>query len=726
MVDEGDRRGQRRWRFALLFAAALVAAIALQPLRQGQLPNLLGQVPEQILGESAPGTSGVRLGDANVAIGGGGYVTGIYFHPQVPDLAYIRTDVGGFYRWEAGDRWVPITDHFTLDQRNFYGGEALALDPNNPDVVYIAAGKYLWDKSGSLFKSTDRGQTWTQLPLELPIGGNEPRRWVGERLVVNPHNSNEVWFGSRSNGLWRSSNGGQTWQAVENFPGEPDDEVGISAIAFDPAQAGRLFVNAFEDGVYESVNGGQTWQRLSSGPRRVRQMVVDGRGTLYVTSEEDWGVARYRDRWQAITPPKAKKEAVFNGISLSPHNPGELVVSLGETPRTAIFYSPDGGQTWQERTVETRSTVPWWTNFMRSQPAIASLRFDPWVPNRVWLTDWYGVWRTDDIRAEPSLWTNYVQGHEEIVTFALAAPPEGPLLLSGVADVDGFRHADLQRYPSSQLGLEKDKTAWQDTYSIAYSARQPLSLVRVGGNRWENRYGVALSADGGQTWQTRSLPSEAMPLRVAVSATDPSNFVVTLSDAQPVVTQDGGQTWQTVSGLPEGGNGPWNWSQSLAADAKEGGVFYYYADGTLYRSNDGGRSFLTLNDRLPKEWWHSLKAEPGQEKELWLSLNQKGLHRSLDGGATFQQISAVEQAYLFALGKAPQPGRPAALYLYGTVAGQPRMGIYQSLDQGQTWQPLGNPERPIGNEPNVMEASQQQFGLVFIGTNGRGIYYGDR
>ncbi len=58
----------------------------------------------------------------NVSIGGGGYVTGIYLHPLQQDLAYIKTDIGGFYRWNSVDkRLIPLTDRFGLQESNYYG-----------------------------------------------------------------------------------------------------------------------------------------------------------------------------------------------------------------------------------------------------------------------------------------------------------------------------------------------------------------------------------------------------------------------------------------------------------------------------------------------------------------------------------------------------------------------------------------------------------------------------
>jgi photosystem II stability/assembly factor-like uncharacterized protein len=663
----------------------------------------------------------------NVSIGGGGYVTGIFLHPLQQNLAYIRTDVGGFYRWDAvNSRWLPLTDWMTLAQSNYFGGEALALDAQNPNVVYIACGKSTaFGAIGTIFKSTDQGATWSKLNIDLKMGGNDDKHWAGERLVVNPLNSNVIFFGSRLDGLWQSSDAGATWSKVTSFNATLTSGIGITSLAFDKVLTpGTLYAAAYGDGVYQSTDTGVTWQKLAGSPAQVNRLATAPDGSLYATHQS--GVSKFSGGvWSNLQP--GGLSAPFCAISINPLNPNDLLTALGETQQTKIFRSTDSGATWTEKQRTHASTVPWWTDVMLTDQWIAAMEFDPSAPGRVWFTDWGGVLRTESIDAQPALFVNYEVGHEELVNFALAAPAQGALLLSGHADQDGFNHNNgLDSFPSRNFSANGGPV-FQDTYSIAYCEQNQAFMYRAGGNRWNNVRNIAKSTDGGVTWSATNWAASfpgVRTLRVAVSASNPANFVAIVDNGTAQVTQDGGSTFTAVSGLPAGPAGPWYYNQPVAADKVIAGTFYYLdTAGRVYRSTDGGATFARANPTaLPSAVSIAIKTPPGTANEVWAGLNFNGLFRSTNGGTTFTKIANVNRAFLFAFG-APQPGSTTpALFLYGTIGGID--GIFRSLDRGVTWTNIADPNVAIGDNPQVMEASWQQFGLVFIGTNGRGIYYG--
>jgi xyloglucan-specific exo-beta-1,4-glucanase len=664
----------------------------------------------------------------NVAIGGGGYVTDVYCHPKQKDLVYIRTDVGGFFRWDAqASRWIPITDGFGRDQSNYYGGEGLALDSTDPKVVYIAAGKYEWASPGTIFKSGDQGRTWKKLPLDLKMGGNEDHRWGGQRLVVAPFHPATLLFGSRKDGLWRSADGGASWAKVTAFGGTTKNGVGITAIAFGTKTAGVVYAAAFGDGVYESGDDGLTWRKTAGGPAEVERLATAPDGALYATHAH--GVGKYvAGQWADVTPAGLVNgvRKAFGGLSVNPRDPRDLLTTT-QTDHLHLFRSRDGGATWAEKKTETRSSVPWYSAGMKQIQYVAGLTFDPCVPGRVWLSDWYATYRTEDISATPAVFTNHERGHEELVVFTLACPPGGPPLLSGTADVDGFAHDALDTFPAHGLGdyYGGKGPTFGYTEGLAWCATRPLHVARAGVIPWNNAGGGALSKDGGRTWAAfPSWDSHILAGRVAVSATDPDTLVVLRVGPGPaLVTRDGGKSWQNVTGLPDGLiSGVWNWQTPLAADGGQAGVFYVYHSGQVYRSVDGGASFAVSATGLPVGG-QALVTVPGQANAVWLALGDGGLYRSSDGGLTFHALPAIKQASLLAVGKAAPGSKNATLYLVGALfAG--RKGIFRSVDEGVSWDAIDDPRQPVGDDPNAMAASFDTFGLVFIGTNGRGIYYG--
>ncbi|MEM6434374.1 MAG: hypothetical protein AAF773_11065, partial [Cyanobacteria bacterium P01_D01_bin.115] len=428
------------------------------------------------------------------------------------------------------------------------------------------------------------------------------------------------------------------------------------------------------------------------------------------------------NRWSDITPDGAWSGAKFGTISVNPHEPNELIASTGETSSPQIFFSKNGGDSWQQIKPKLNNTVPWWDDFMLRLPWISDIEFDPHVPDRVWMTNWYGTWRTDDVDDFSEPWTNFTKGHEQTVPFDMIAPPDGPLLVSAMADVDGFYHEDFDTSPSRRLGSVEGTTRFSDSYSIDYAPSQTSRMARVGGNSGKQKYGLAISNDHGRTWhESDAFPSNVQPVELAFSATDPDTIVVVRKDATALYTNNGGDSWKSVKGLPTDLEGRFNWNKPLTADAN--GNFYYYSSGKLYRSTNDGASFSVVETNLPYDWPYKLKSPQGEANEVWLSAEDRGLYRSTNGGSDFSRISNVEKATMFSFGVPESANDFPYIYLYGTVTGQGE-GTYVSKDEGKTWQDIGSPDAVIGNRPVVMEGSWQTPGLVFVGANGRGIYVG--
>ena len=159
---------------------ALVAGI-LAGCSGGTTPGASGTAP------ALAATTGSATSYTSVKWGGGGYITGLIYHPTSYNVMYARTDVGGAYRWNGGGSWTPITDGigFNAGEGTYHGVESLALDPTNDNKVYIVTGlsTHSWDGSvlnnGRIYVSNDRGASWTHYDLPFPVGGNEDARAIG-------------------------------------------------------------------------------------------------------------------------------------------------------------------------------------------------------------------------------------------------------------------------------------------------------------------------------------------------------------------------------------------------------------------------------------------------------------------------------------------------------------------------------------------------------------------
>jgi hypothetical protein len=170
--------------------------------------------------------------------------------------------------------------------------------------------------------------------------------------------------------------------------------------------------------------------------------------------------------------------------------------------------------------------------------------------------------------------------------------------------------------------------------------------------------------------------------------------------------------------------------------------FYAIAlfDGKLFESVDGAAHFterpLVLPGGLPKRGGNGkdnrtdrgddrggqdrLYATPGREGDLWLAAYD-GLYRA-PAEAAFARVPAVEQIHAFGFGKAAPRAKLAALYLVGTVGGQ--RGFFRSTDGGATWLRINDDQHQWGLVLQIT-GDPKKFGRVYLGTHGRGTFYGD-
>lgn len=372
----------------------------------------------------------------HVAVTGGGYITGIIAHPTEPDLMYVRTDIGGAYRWEQDEnKWIPLTDFISAADSNLLGTEAIGLDPTDPDRLYLAQGRYLTSNNTAFFVSSDRGATFDVFPAPFPMGSNELGRNNGERLAVNPFSTEEIWFGTRTEGLWKSTDGARTWTNVTSVPDAFTNNMGIYFIIFHPQENGTIYIGgSTPGGLYRTTDHGETWEAvpgqpttwqnstlvpgetpLSTGPQPMKAVLTSNGATLYITYADFPGpygvqygyVYRYdvsTSSWTNITPgvgnnsypapytPQAWPPGGFCGLSVDAADPDTLVVTtLDRDPGPALdslYLSRDGGRTWTD--VAQLSTPAGSGGYWGHPIAEAALGNGTAVP---WLSfDWGGEW----------------------------------------------------------------------------------------------------------------------------------------------------------------------------------------------------------------------------------------------------------------------------------------------------------------------------------------------
>ena len=689
---------------------------------------------EEIVPEPDIPLDGVSADYYQVALGGGGYVTGLYYHPTTPKLLYMRTDVGGPFRYDYDTRqWVSLFTDFTLEDINYFGTNALALAPSDDRYVYVSTGKsQFFSSNKDVLVSKDQGRSWTPTGLnkELFASAGFFGKIIGPALAVDPTDATKVYAGTVNEGLWYKASDTTAWVRVDGIPdGSPN--LGVKAIVFAPN--GDLYVGLPEVGIFRRASGSVTFEALVGAPTEFYKLTVNAQSHLYVATGD--GVQIYKENtWTTELPEKA-----ISGVSVHPSDDNRIVAietGFGSKGLGEIYRTTDGGTSW--KTIVPRSDDYERRRFPRWYPetfwanAPSTIVFDPSRTNAVTYADFFAVWHTNNIQKDVSVWRTYSRGHEETYVIDLVSPPEGPRLMTGVADVLGFQWDDrLDRFPTTTLvdqGAPLNTTGGVNNgTSIDFCASRPEEKVFAANvNNFGGQGFLFRSDDNFRTWTKNEVPGSMG--RVAMSATNPENMVIVTQgsearDSKVFYTEDDGVTWVPSNGVPEGIiDNMFRSRRPLTADAGQGNTFYLYVNPSrFYKSTDGGKNFTLVNEVLPGfgtyDKWET-KARPGVEEEVWVSLDNAGLHRSVDGGTTFQKIPGVKRSYTFGFGRGKMLNDPTVIYLLGQI--NDVEGIFYSADDGQTWNQIETGINWV-NGPRALTGDSRNYGRVYVGSNGSGI-----
>jgi photosystem II stability/assembly factor-like uncharacterized protein len=596
---------------------------------------------------------------------GGGWVTGMVIHPDDPFVRYVRTDVGGAFKWiEAEKKWKAITDWIPPFHTGLYGIDAIALDPNDPDILYLAMGRGDNYYCG-IYKSSDKGESFTRLPYpNTHIDANNHAmnqiRSTGERLAVNPFNSNEIIHAMllSPGGLWRTTDGGQNWSKLSLSASN------LNIVFYDQFKQGHIYAHAYKaGGMYYSTDNGSSWSKLqmASGgdvpTSEVRRMEQGSDGVIYFTSQGADNNVIFKivdNKAYDISPTTAEWETVparydgkyywtenkgFQGVAVNPADPQHIICegaisSCADHLPVAWFESKDGGDTWHQIDMIKGYYTPWGQENNLMKPTVSDIVWDIDDPKYVYHMDGSGIARVD-ITITPAIAEHYCEGQEEIVVKDVTSVPVNgeEHIFSGGADVGGFYHnKGIDLPPDSCIhDYWLGSTGRHAITAFDYCESQPNVVWAAGRHNYTQKdvyrdpnrrggayYAIFKSTDGGNNfsmlpWLQSSevyapwpMSYEINPLELQVSSTNPDNVIV--AGRNPAYTKDGGNSWHALGIGDINIDQLFSFATTIENDPVNGNVFYAYVpfdnaqgvyNAKFYKTTDGGSSWDVVNSDMP-------------------------------------------------------------------------------------------------------------------------------
>ena len=583
----------------------------------------------------------------------------------------------------------------------------LAFHPATPNIMYAGAS------SGGVFRSTNGGDSW----VLSSTGITDPQ--IGGLLVFPPNPS--VVLACTPSGIFRSANNGQGWTrvlAAERELPPPDAphplfELQKSPVRYDGA-AKVLYAAPWGAGLFKSTDAGLTWTKVYGGDiRDAKERVIldiefsaESGGTVFITTLG--GIKKYqRSTWsddgKEIVSPKSHKRLNPVCIRVAPSDAKRIYVTasnLEGSPLETSVWRRDAPGGPFVLAAAASKTWPSWS-------ILQCLVIDPHDANRLWAG---GVTLGHSVDGGRT-WTD--------------APKEFDCHDSTICGVD---YRDLVLDPTGQvLYAAHDQGIFRYDFKsrLAKAAEKGLANnqfydldIGPGGTLYGGTQDTgAYRRKAGSSWERIGDAGAGDILGITADSQDDSRVFVRTNAEQLVIGSKYGDTDASSAGLLSCAF--WNHQLLYLPAGRE-----IYA-GTEYRgvfkSKDGGRTFAPANDGIAELNIRCLAAAPGNAKELFAGSLKDGVYRTEDGGAKWQKLPG------FPASAAPLVLKPLA---GGTVYAGTSEGIYVSKDKGASWtaQNRGLPARRVVSElavdphsPTCLYAGLGYYSIE--GLYGGGVYF---
>ncbi len=678
-----------RLSLALAFVLAAASAVPAQPLD----PSLYAPLRWRGIG---PFRGGRTVAAAGV--------------PGKPNLFYIGVNNGGVWKTtDAGRVWVPIFD----DQPTGSVG-ALAVAPSDPDVIYVGCGEGLQRPDLSVgdgvYRSADGGKTWKNVGLRdgqqisavlvhpkdpdrvfvavlgHPYGANAERgvfrtadggkTWKkvlykdedtgAVALAFDPADPNTVyavlwasrqgpwengaWQGPGS-GLFKSTDGGDTWKQLTKGLPAADDGLGRIGVAVAPSDPKRLYAMVDAPrlgGVYRSDDAGESWRRVNSEPRvwgrgsDFAEVKVDpkNRDVIYVANTSLYRSADAGASFTCIRGAPGGDD--YHTVWINPDDPKVLLVAADQ----GAIVTVNGGETWSS-----------WYNQPTAQfyHVVTDNRFPYWVYGGQQESGSAGVAsRGNDGQITARDW--HPVGTEE---YGYVAPdPLDPNVIFG-GKVQKYDRRTGQVQDVAPESARAGRYRFLRTAPLVFSPADPKALylganvlfkTTNGGHSWEvvspdlSRESPEVPASIG-VYRNPALakqPRRGVIYAVAPSYKDAATIWAGTDDGLIHVTRDGGKTWQNVT--PPGLTA---WSKVSVIDAGrfDPGTAYAAVNRIrlddmkphVYRTHDGGKTWTEVAHGLPDDPVNAVREDPVR-KGLLFAATERAVYVSFNDGGDWQPL----------------------------------------------------------------------------------------